>query len=129
MAGKICDTVECHSWYVQQLSFFVWSATRDKVTDEIFNSQLTLLIDTNAPVFEADTDNLVPSQINMLKAIADGKMHFNAKAVNEKYELGAPQSVSRNQKMLIRKDIIEKYQDRYAFVDPVFKLWFIRNFC
>ncbi|MCO6025850.1 ATP-binding protein [Prevotella cerevisiae] len=129
MAGKICDTVECHSWYVQQLSFFVWSATRDKVTDEIFNSQLTLLIDTNAPVFETDTDNLVPSQINMLKAIADGEMHFNAKAVNEKYELGAPQSVSRNQKMLIRKDIIEKYQDRYTFVDPVFKLWFVRNFC
>lgn len=123
-ANRICDLTECHSWYVQQLSFFVWSGTRTEVTEQIFHDQFIMLLDTNAPVFEADTDGLTPSQINMLVAIANGETHFSAKEVNELYSLGAPQTVSRNKKTLIRRDIIEKDGDGYAFVDPIFKYWF-----
>ena len=41
-ASRICDTVKCHSWYVQQLSFFIWSDTVDEVTEDIFHRQLQL---------------------------------------------------------------------------------------
>ena len=26
-ASQVCDTVECHSWYLQQLCYFIWNAT------------------------------------------------------------------------------------------------------
>lgn len=127
-ANRICDITECHSWYVQQLSFFIWSGTQTAVTEQIFQEQTVLLVDTNAPVFEADLDGLSPSQVNMLIAIANGESHFSAQAVNEKYSLGAPQTISRNKQTLIRKDIIEKDGTEYSFVDPIFKYWFKRNY-
>lgn len=126
-ANKICDITECHSWYVQQLSFFVWSGTQTEVTDEIFREQTILLVDTNAPVFEADVDGLSASQVNMLMAIANGESHFRAQNVNLRYQLGAPQTISRNKQTLTNKDIIEKGENGYAFVDPIFKYWFKRN--
>jgi len=126
-ANRICDITECHSWYVQQLSFFIWSGTQTAVTEEIFQEQTVLLVDTNAPVFEADVDGLAVSQVNMLIAIAHGESHFSAQDVNQRYSLGAPQTVSRNKQTLIKKDIIEKDGDSYTFVDPIFKFWFKKN--
>lgn len=113
---------------MQQLSFFIWSGTQTAVTEQIFQEQTVLLVDTNAPVFEADLDGLSPSQVNMLIAIANSESHFSAQAVNEKYSLGAPQTISRNKQTLIRKDIIEKDGTEYSFVDPIFKYWFKRNY-
>ena len=69
-ASRICDTVKCHSWYVQQLSFFIWSDTVDEVTEDIFHRQLQLLIDTNAPMFISDSERLTAAQIGMLAAIS-----------------------------------------------------------
>lgn len=90
-------------------------------------TQTILLVDTNAPVFEADVDGLTVSQVNMLIAIANGESHFNAQDVNRKYSLGAPQTVSRNKQTLTKKDIIERNGDVYTFVDPIFKFWFKKN--
>lgn len=126
-AERICDTVECHSWYVQQLSFFVWSDTTKEVTEEIFNRQIQTLIDTNAPLYEQDLDGMVPSQIAMLTAISNNENHLNASDVVKRYELGAPQTVTRNKRVLEARDIIEKQGNDYHFVDPVFRLWFIRE--
>lgn len=124
MAQKICTTMENHSWYVQQLSFFIWAATDDSVTEEIFCRQLRAVIDTNTPVFEIELDNMVPSQIAMLRAIADGQQHLNAIDVVNEYNLGGPQTITRNKKTLIEKDIVEKRNDKLVFVDPLFRLWF-----
>ena len=33
-AGRLCDIVKCHSWYLQQLCYFIWSGTSGQVTDE-----------------------------------------------------------------------------------------------
>lgn len=95
--------------------------------EEVCATQTILLVDTNAPVFEADVDGLTVSQVNMLIAIANGESHFNAQDVNRKYSLGAPQTVSRNKQTLTKKDIIERNGDVYTFVDPIFKFWFKKN--
>ena len=31
---KICNTVQCHSWYMQQFCFLIWTRTATKVTEE-----------------------------------------------------------------------------------------------
>lgn len=127
LAEKICRLVDDHSWYVQQLSFFVWSATRKEATEQIVEQQLETLIDTNAPVYENDTDSLAPSQRAMLKALIMGEKHLNAHDTINRYGLGGAQTISRNKKVLIERDFIEKQGAGYRFVDPVFELWLRRE--
>ena len=127
-ASRICDIVECHPWYVQQLCFFVWSDTISEVTEEIFQRQIQTLIDTNAPQYEKDVNSLAPSQINMMVAIANGEQQLSAKKVVSRYSLGGSQTITRNKNVLEEKDLIEQnVRHGYIFVDPVFSLWFRQN--
>lgn len=128
VAGEICDAVKCHSWYVQQLSFFVWADTKDVADEAVFRRQLQTLIDTNAPLFEAVTGRLAASQISMLKAIASGETKLSSRNVVERYRLGAPQTISKNKRMLVNLDIVEKGPGGFSFVDPTFELWFRQKF-
>ena len=127
-AERICDTVQCHSWYVQQLSFFIWSATDSVVTEDIFREQLQMLIDTNAPMFIRDSESLTPSQIGMLAAISNGETKLNSKAVIERYTLGNQQTITRNKQRLRELDIVELQAERFIFVDAVYELWFRQQY-
>ena len=128
MASRICDTVECHSWYVQQLSLFVWMNTEAEVTDDIFNQQLQVVIDTNADMFASDIETLAASQIAMLRAVAAGETQLNSQEVVDRYHLGAPRTITLNKKALVKRDIIERNGAGYRFVDPVYALWFKREY-
>lgn len=37
MAERICYAVACHSWYLQQLCYFIWSFTVSEVTEDIYH--------------------------------------------------------------------------------------------
>ena len=128
-AEQLCDIVKCHSWYLQQLCYFIWSGTSEKVTDEIIEIRTRQLIDTNMPMFMNDTENLTAAQTAMLRAVADGEYRFNSIPVVRKYELGSAQTITRNKRMLTERDFIEKEGNKYAFSDPIFELWFRREYC
>ena len=129
-AGQICDWVQCHSWYVQQLCFFVWTNTTGQVTQEILQRSLTQLISTNEPMFQNDVDELTTPQVAMLKAIRDGQQQLNAAATVEKYQLGNGQTITRNKRILVERDFIEQTAGKgpSQFCDPIFELWFRQNF-
>lgn len=127
-AEKLCNIVKCQSWYLQQLCYFVWSGTSDKVTDETIKVRTRQLIDTNMPMFMNDTENLTAAQVAMLRAVADGEYRFNSISVTRKYELGSSQTITRNKRILTERDFIEKEGDRYIFSDPIFELWFKREY-
>lgn len=128
-AEQLCDIVKCHSWYLQQLCYFIWSGTSEKVTDEIIEIRTHQLIDTNMPMFMNDTENLTAAQTAMLRAVADGEYRFNSIPVVRKYELGSAQTITRNKRMLTERDFIEKEGNKYVFSDPIFELWFRREYC
>lgn len=127
-ADELCEIVKCHSWYLQQLCYFVWSGTSDTVTNETIEVRTQQLIDTNMPMFMNDTENLTSAQTNMLRAVADGEYRFNSQPVVRKYELGSAQTITRNKRMLSERDFIEKEGNRYVFSDPIFELWFKREY-
>lgn len=129
LAQRICDTVSCHSWYLQQLCYFIWSFTSSEVTEDIFNLGLKQVLNINTPMFQNDTENLSPTQIEMLKAIADGEQHFSSQAVKQIYNLGNPNTIVKNKKTLQNKDIIEKDRECFTFVDPIYRLWFKGECC
>ena len=125
-AAKICETVRCLSWYVQQYCYFVWSNTSKVVTDEILELALAQMIEMNAPMHENDTENLTAAQFAMLKAVAKGEFMLNSASVVKKYDLGNAQTITRNKKILQEMDFFEKVagEGRYEFCDPVFEIWF-----
>lgn len=127
-AEKICQTMRYNSWYVQQYCFFVWSHTERIVTDELLEQQLQLVLDTNEEVFQNNIENLAPSQIAMLKAIAADETHLNSKEVVERFELGQPRSITKNKKVIVEKDIVENVKGHFQFVDPLFELWLKREY-
>lgn len=129
MAERICDTVECHSWYMQQLCYFIWNFTSSEVTEEVFALGLKQVLNINTPMFQNDTENLSSTQIEMLKAIADGQQHFSSQAVGQIYRLGNPNTIAKNKKTLQNRDIIEKQKEEFVFVDPIYRLWFKEEYC
>ena len=129
MIERICNAVQCHSWYMQQFCFLIWTRTATEVTEEIYQSQLTKLLDTNTDMFITDIDGMPASQIAFLRAVCMGETHFNAQQVVAEYGLGAPRTITKNKKALVERDFIEKSGDGFKMVDPVFELWFKREYC
>ena len=129
MIDRICNVMQCHSWYMQQFCFLIWTRTATDVTEEIYRSQLTKLLDTNSDMFLSDLDGIASSQIAFLRAVCMGETHFNAQQVVAQYGLGAPRTITKNKKTLVEKDLIEKVGDGFKLVDPVFELWFKREYC
>lgn len=127
-ASLICDTVECHSWYLQQLCYFIWNATMTEVTQETFKKGLQQLINTNSPMFMSDTEHLSFSQIEMLRAIKDGVQKLSAAETKNRYNVGNPNTITKNKRSLIEKDIVESNSGKLQFVDPVYRLWFEKEY-
>lgn len=127
-AELLCDIVKCHSWYLQQLCYFVWSGTTNEVTDEVIDRRVQQLIDTNMPMFMNDAENLTAAQAAMLRAVAVGEYRFNSAPVMKKYELGSAQTITRNKRVLVEKDFVEKQGNKFVFSDPIFELWFNKEY-
>ncbi len=126
--SRICDTTECHSWYLQQCCYFVWNATAVEVTEESFNYGLKQMINTNSPMFQGDTEMLAASQVEMLRAIRDGVQQLSSAEARAKYHLGNPNTISKNKRILQNKDIVEMQDGRLVFLDPIYRLWFTKEY-
>ena len=121
---EIVEKVKSHSWYVQQLSHFVWCSTKKEVTSEIVDKAFQQIVDTNLPLYVAECEALSVTQLNLLIAIAKGENVLTGAAVMSKYKLGTPQNVSKNKLVLQQKDILDKIPEGFYFLDPVFEYWF-----
>jgi len=128
LAHELVQMVEAHSWYVQQLAYFVWNLTEKKVSMEILQEAIELVIDANLPLYQSECDALTSSQLNLLIAIANNEQYLTSTETMNKYNMGTPQNVSKNKKILQNRDIIEKTKEGFVFLDPVFKRWFVSIF-
>ena len=127
-AERICDVTECHSWYIQQCCYFIWNSTAVEVTEESFNFGLRQMINTNSPMFLTDTESLASSQIEMLRAIKDHVSQLSSSETRSRYHLGNPNTISKNKRILQAKDIIELKDGHLVFVDPIYRLWFSKEY-
>jgi len=122
-AQTICQTVENHSSYVQQLAWLVWSYTTTVVTSEIMENAIADLVAQNSPLFEELTSGLTAPQLRFLKAIIAGEEKLTTQFAIEKYKLNTSANVVAIKKALIKRDIIEVDNNRLIFTDPVLALW------
>ena len=122
-ASRICDIVECHSWYLQQLCYFIWSYTDDEVDEDSYNRGLRQTLNINTPMFQNDTENLSQSQIEMLRAISNGETKLSSEDVKRRYSLGNPNTITKNKLALVKRDILDNDKGILTFVDPLYRIW------
>ncbi|MBP5337764.1 MAG: hypothetical protein J6Z14_00450 [Prevotella sp.] len=79
-------------------------------------------------MFLKDIEGMPASQIAFLKAVSAGECHFNARDVTARYGLGTPNTITKNKRAMVQKDLLEKRGSGFAFVDPLFALWFRREY-
>lgn len=128
MASKIASTVDCHSYYVQQLSHLVWQRTYHTADDTIFDHACLDLLSQNEILYLRETELLSETQLHFLKAVAAGiTENYNSKKVMSEYKMGSSANISKIKKALQEKEIIELSKNKIDFVDPVYKLWFKRK--
>ena len=46
----------------------------------------------------------------------------------KKYDLGSAQTITRNKRVLAEKDFVEKQGNKFVFSDPIFELWFNKEY-
>ena len=125
---RICKAVDFHSSYVQQLCWYVYLYSGNRVSDTDIDNGLEELIDQNTALFESKTENLTPVQMRFLKAVAEGVSDgFSTAAVISRYKLGSSASSVSTRRTLIEKGLIYTDGTKHRLADPVMGLWLNRS--
>ena len=128
LAKAIPKTMKNHSWYVQQLSHYVWQKTENEVTLDIVNASLQELVYANTPFYQRAIESMSATQFNCLRAVANVETKLTSKAVMDKYRLGTPRNVLKNKEKLMNLDIVDFSDGKYELLDPAFDLWFMKQY-
>lgn len=127
LAERICNTVDCHSSYVQQLSWLLWIRTTKTANSKALEEACEDIIAQNSPLFEKQTESLTAYQLNFLRAIIDGVTgEFTSQQVLQKYQLGTSANITIIKRALIKQELIEIENRQASISDPVLRLWLKR---
>ncbi|MEZ4838796.1 ATP-binding protein [Flavobacterium sp.] len=123
LAEILIQKVENHSYFVQQLANAVWlEANKTCTKDDIDNALEKLLLQYEL-FFSKEVDGLSNLQLNLLKALAADEKELSGKKTIKKYNLSSSASVNRSKEALIQKEIIDTFEKKIEFIDPLFKIW------
>ena len=125
---RIIEISNNHPYYVQQISYHLWLNCKKKVTQSILEHSINELLMYNEIMYHRDIDSLSSLQFGLLKAIAMSEKKLTSKETVEKYNLGTSGNIGRIINSLVKKELIDVYQTKYEFIDPLFELWFNRRF-
>jgi hypothetical protein len=128
LAEKLVADMKNHSWYVQQLAHYLWNKTVKKATQEGYDAAMQELLATNMPLYQRDIQQISKTQLNLLKAISAGEGQLTSQRVMERYKLGTPRNVQKSKAMLESLEIVHNMNDTLEFLDPVFEIWFKKQF-
>ncbi len=128
-ALRICRTVDGHSSYVQELAWDVFVETEDEVTEASFQEGLDELLRQNSALFQSRIETLTSFQMNFLRALCNGiHTDFGSKRIIDTYRLGTKSNITRLKSSLEDKELIETSKGTTTIADPVFLLWFQKEY-
>ena len=130
MAMKICTTVDNYSSYVQQFAWNVYVNTEKQVTDSIIETAFDELMAQCSGLFIQQINGLSAYQMNFLRAICHGiHSDFGSASILEDYRLGTKSNITTLKKALQDKELIELKRDGVHISDPVFEIFFRKQYC
>lgn len=124
----LCEAMEMHSYYVQQIFQILWyiSGSKTKTTD--VQEALQRLSQQNELQFQKIVEGLTTYQLNYLKAICSDVKNVSSKESIKQFSLGTTATIQRSIQALLQKDVIDTMGKEVMLVDPAFKWWFRQNF-
>lgn len=127
-AAKVPGLLDNHPYYIQYLAHEIWGIAEREVTQEVIDAAVINLLDQNNYLFQMQTDGLPNTQVAFLKALSEGVTSFTSMNTMKKYDLGSVSNIRRIREALIQKEIIDIFPGKPEFLDPLYKLWFVKNF-
>ena len=128
IARRLCQLVQLHPSYIQQLAWLTLLNTDSEATESTLQQGLDDLINENSALFIQQTEHLTPYQLNFLYAMLDGiSSDFTKEDIREQYPLGSYSNIARIKTALLEKELIDTNKGAVIFADPVFVLWMRRN--
>lgn len=124
----LCNSLEAHPYYIQQICQILWYISSGKITDAQVEDSLIRLSEQNELQFQKTVDGLTTYQLNYLRALGKGGLNLHSKESVKLFSLGTSATILRSKDALLQKDIIDVMGKEITFVDPAFKWWFGRNF-
>ncbi|OQX78944.1 MAG: hypothetical protein B6D61_04415 [Bacteroidetes bacterium 4484_249] len=125
-ASEIAGRMENHPYFVQLFAATVWKLTGTKCTVNIIDKALDSLIEQYSLMFQRETDKFTNKQLNFLKALAENVEKFSSKEALTNYNLGSQGNVNKIKVALENKEVIDLWGNKIEFIDPLFRLWFIK---
>lgn len=121
--NKVYEITQGFPYYMQQIMSVVWDKTLSSVNDTIISEALNLIIEREYDLYSLVWTGLTPNQKNTLKYIilCDGSgLYSNANLIGSNLTATTLKSTLE---ALMKKDICDKKQDKYYFIDPFMKYW------
>lgn len=123
VARLITQKVDCHPYYVQQLSQLAWLRTQKSCKEYIVDEAFESLVGQLSLLFSNLVDSLTAKQISFLQAVAYGEKNFSSREVLTKYQLGTSANIKNLKKAMQDKDLLDVMPDVITLQDPVFAYW------
>lgn len=124
----LLSTADLIPYDVQRIAHELWDYAelgdkRDLATADV-NLVTDSLVAGQSTYFELLWEQLSAGQRAVLQALAErGSAEIYSQAVRTEFRLGPASSVQKALHSLDARDILDRYQDRYFFVDPLFPCW------
>ncbi len=114
-------------YYMQQLMYFIWDKTDKEVNDTIFINAISLMLERENDIYSIIWTNLTLNQKRTLKYIIknDGKALYSNDNLTE-FGINAT-TLKSTITALIKKDICDRKDNIYFFIDPFMKYWLENN--
>ena len=124
----LLSTADLIPYDVQRIAHELWdyAELRDKrnLDASDVNAVTDSLVAGQSTYFELLWEQLSAGQRATLQALAErGPSDVYSQAVRSDFRLGPASSVQRALHSLDARDILDRYRDRYFFVDPLFPCW------
>jgi hypothetical protein len=121
---SLCQAMEMHPYYVQQIFQILWYQSEKKVKESDVNAALIQLSQQNELQFQKIIEGLTTYQLNYLKAVCSGIKSIHSKEAIKRFSLGSTATIQRSIQALLQKDVIDTMGEEVMLVDPAFKWWF-----
>lgn len=124
----VLSTADLIPYDVQRIAHELWDYAelrdRQELTAADVHAVVEKLIAGQATWYETLWEQLSAGQRAALQALAErGTTDIYGEAVRREFRLGPASTVQRALQSLDAKDILDRYHDRYFFLDPLFPYW------
>jgi len=125
---ELLTTADLIPYDVQRLAHELWDEAelggKSLLDVEDVRRVTRRLVASQTQYYERLWEQLTSRQRAVLQALADrGAEALYSESVRREYVLGPASTVQKALQSLDAQDIIDRYQDRYFFLDPLFAVW------